>query len=237
MRGDDNSRFGQKTTHSLAYGHQLTKTLRAYASYGTAFKAPSVYQLFVPNYGNINLKPETARNTEAALFWEKGAHTASATLYRNRLDNLIEYSFMTSRYMNVSKARFEGVTLAYTGRIGGWSVRAAYDWINAINEDTRKRLGRRARNSASLSAGRRWGALNATIELVASGRRFNDNDETKATDMGGYTLINLTSSYVISRDFSIEARINNLFDKKYETVYGYNTLGFNAFAGFRYSPR
>jgi vitamin B12 transporter len=236
-RGDNNSRFGQKTTHSLAYGYQLTKTLRAYTSYGTAFKAPSVYQLFVPNYGNINLKPETARNTEAAIFWEKGAHTTSVTLYRNRLDNLIEYSFVANRYMNISKARLEGMTLAYTGHIGDWSMRAAYDWLNAVNEDTRKRLGRRTRNSVSLTAGRRWGAVSAAIELITSGRRFNDNSETKATEMGGYTLINLTSRYAINRNFSLEARLNNLFDKKHETVYGYNTLGFNAFAGFRYSPQ
>ena len=81
-RHDDHSEFGEKGTYALAYGYQLTDTLRAQASYGTAFKAPSLYQLFSSWYGNANLKPEEARNREAALIWERGNHTASATWYR-----------------------------------------------------------------------------------------------------------------------------------------------------------
>jgi vitamin B12 transporter len=236
-RSDDNSRFGRKTTRSLAYGYQLTETLRAHASYGTAFKAPSVYQLYTPTYGNAELKPETAKNVEAAIFWEKGDHTASATFYRNRVENLIDFSLVTYTYMNVSKARLKGMTLAYTGRFGDWSVNAAYDWLDAINEDTHNRLGRRARNRAFVSVGKRWGAASAAVETVVSSRRFNDNNETKATEMGGYALVNLTSRYAFNRELSIEARLNNLFDRKYETAYEYNTLGFNAFVGLRYSPR
>ena len=50
-------------------------------------------------------------------------------------------------------------------------------------------------------------------------------------------LVNLTARYVLSKEVSIEGRINNLFDKDYETVRGYNTGGFNAFVGVRYQPK
>ena len=48
---------------------------------------------------------------------------------------------------------------------------------------------------------------------------------------------NLTGRYALSKDLALEGRINNLFDKAYETVDGYGTLGINAFVGIRYQPK
>lgn len=234
-RHDDHSEFGEKGTYALAYGYQLTETLRAQASYGTAFKAPSLYQLFDSWYGNANLKPEEAKNREAALIWERGEHMVSATWYLNKVENLIDYSFSSSTYENISNARLEGVTLTYAGQFGDWSVRTAYDWLDARNEDTDLQLGRRARDKATLAVSRRWGAWDGGVEWVGVGRRYNTNSETG--EMGGYSLVNLTARYVLSKEVSIEGRINNLFDKDYETVRGYNTGGFNAFVGVRYQPK
>ena len=234
-RHDDHSEFGGQGAYALAYGYQLSETLRAQASYGTAFKAPSLYQLFSSWYGNANLKPEEARNREAALVWERGSQMLSATWYLNKVTDLIDFSMDTWTYENVSNARLEGVTLAYAGQFGDWSVRTAYDWLDARNEETDLRLGRRARDKATIAVSRPWGALDAGVELVAVGRRYNTNSETG--EMGGYALLNLTTRYAINRELSLEGRINNLFDKDYETVSGYNTPGFNAFVGLRYQPK
>jgi vitamin B12 transporter len=234
-RHDDHSEFGDQQTYALAYGYQLTDALRAQASYGTAFKAPSLYQLFSSWYGNANLQPEAAKNREAALVWERGNHTASATWYLNKVENLIDYSFSSNTYENISSSRLEGVTLAYAGQFGDWSVRAAYDWLDARNEDTDQRLGRRARDKATLAVTRHWGAWDAGGEWVGVGPRYSTNTETD--EMGGYGLVNLTARYAINGELSLEGRINNLFDKNYETVSGYNTPGFNAFVGLRFQPK
>ena len=234
-RQDDHSEFGGQKTYALAYGYQLTDALRAQASYGTAFKAPSLYQLFSSWYGNANLKPEEAKNREAALVWERGNQSVSATWYLNKVADLIDFSLSSWTYENVSSARLEGVTLSYAGQFGEWSVRAAYDWLDARNEDTDQRLGRRARDKASLAVTRQWGAWETGAEWVGVGPRFNTNTETD--EMGGYGLVNLTARYALGKDLSLEGRINNLFDKNYETVSGYNTAGFNAFIGLRYQPK
>ena len=234
-RQDDHSEFGGQKTYALAYGYQLTDALRAQASYGTAFKAPSLYQLFSSWYGNANLKPEEAKNREAALIWELGNQSVSATWYLNKVENLIDYSFASKTYENISSSRLEGVTLSYTGQFSEWSVRAAYDWLDARNEDTGQRLGRRARDKATLAVTRQWGAWKTGAEWVGVGPRFNTNTETG--EMGGYGLVNLTARYAINTELAIEGRINNLFDKNYETVSGYNTAGFNAFIGLRYQPK
>ena len=72
-------------------------------------------------------------------------------------------------------------------------------------------------------------------EMVSSGERFSDaaNDER----MGGYTLFNVSANYRVDRNVSLFARINNLFDKKYEYVNDFATPGINALVGIRYQPK
>ncbi len=234
-RNDDHSQFGNKGTYALAYGYQLAQHWRLQGSYGTSFKAPSLYQLYDQWSGNAQLKPEEGKNAEAAVVWETGNQTASATYYHNRVENMIDWSYATYKYQNVSRAKLEGVTLDYNARFGDWGVHVAYDWLNAIDEDTGFQLGRRAKNKALLGLSKIWGPLETGVELVGAGSRYNNNTETGR--MGGYGLVNLTARYAIDKTLSVEGRVNNLFDKNYELVQGYNTLGFNAFVGIRYTPQ
>ena len=55
--------------------------------------------------------------------------------------------------------------------------------------------------------------------------------------MGGYALTNLYGSYHFARDWSVFARVNNLFDRSYVLIDTYATPGRNAFVGIRYSPK
>ncbi|MFC4487000.1 TonB-dependent receptor domain-containing protein [Tepidiphilus baoligensis] len=232
-RHDQHSTFGGQDTYALAYGYQIAREWRAHASLGTSFKAPSLYELFHPNYGNPHLEPEKGRNREVALVWERDQQSASLTYYHNRVRNLI--GWVVSDFFNVSEARFEGATLAYEGAAAGWQWRTSYDWLQAIDETTDKPLARRARHSATASLWRQWGAWNAGLEWVGVGRRYNDN--TKSDELGAYSLFNLVASHRFAPDLKLEARIDNLFDKNYESARGYNTPGLSAFVGLRYTPR
>jgi vitamin B12 transporter len=250
-RHDKHSEFGGKSTYGTAYGHQLTEALRARVSYGTAFRAPSVIDLYRPAWGgNPDLEPEEAKNGEVGLVWEQGAHRASATYYHNRVKNLIVYTcdaMWHCRNENVNKALLEGVTLAYAGQFGAWSLTASYDWLNAENQSKDaagvgyENLARRARNKASIALTHVWGGgLESGVEVIGAGRRYDGNylkNAASKEEMGGYALANLTARYALTREISLEARLNNIFDKKYETVRNYGTDGFNAFIGLRYSPR
>lgn len=247
-RHDDHSQFGGETTYGLAYGYQLTRHLRAHVSFGTSFKAPRLDELFHPAWGgNPELQPEKGRNREVALVWDNGQHNVSATYFRNDVEDLITYVSLPGpvwgRYENAEEARLEGLTLAYAGRIGDWAVNASYDWLDAMNESTGQRLGRRARHKAQLDVLKHWGNWQAGIELVAVGSRFNDNSETNR--LGGYGLVNLTGRYAITRQLAVEARIDNLFDRDYTLgrsyswsgpdYIAYGTPGVSAFIGIRYT--
>ena len=80
-RNDDNSQFGRQSTYAAAYGYQINPHWRAHASYGTSFKAPSLYQFYALPYGNPLLQPEAGRNHEAAIIWDTGSPMVSATYF------------------------------------------------------------------------------------------------------------------------------------------------------------
>src|SRR5690606_8566680 len=115
---------------------------RAHASYGSAFKAPSVDQLYIDNpawtlTGNPDLKAEKARSRELGLRWNSERQSLAATWYLNRVGNLIDWVSdpvtWAGTYANVSAARLEGATVEWRGQFGALVPSLSYDWLDAQN--------------------------------------------------------------------------------------------------------
>ncbi len=248
-RHDDISQFGSHNTGSLGYGYQFTPAWRATASVGTAFRAPTFNDLYFPVdfaslfVGNPNLRPERAHNREAGLVYEGASQRVSLVAYHNQVSDLITIgnapappappNFFTT--VNVGTAILKGVTATYDGHFGNWRLRASYDALSAKDTDSGNYLIRRARDygSAELRYGEdRW---DVGVQLVASGPRWVDVANTQQT--GGFGLVNIDTRYGLTGDWSLIARVNNLFNKNYELVQGFNTPGANLFVGVRYAPK
>lgn len=236
LRYDNNSQFGGKTTGSLAYGYRLNSNWRANIGYGTAFKAPSFNDLYYPLTsgfrGNPDLLPESSRNREAALHFETGLHHVSLTWFLNQVENLISW---TTSPVNIGKARIEGTTLAYEGQVGSFNLTANYNYLDPRDASTGRQLARRASNYGMAAIGQQFGAWEWRIEQQASDRRFDKDDNVRK--LGGYSLTNLYGAYNFDRNWSVFARINNLFDRDYQVVADFATPGTNAFIGVRYNPQ
>ena len=238
VRRDDNSQFGGKTTGMLAYGYQFSSNWRANMSYGTGFKAPTFNDMYWPGSGNTDLQPETSKNIEAAVHYEIGQHHTSLTYYHNNVDNLIEWAPNSSGFWmpdNVAKARLSGLTLAYTGQLSDYKLSGSLDFQDPEDLDLQKTLRYRARQIAKLALSRDFGAFNIGGEVLASGHRYNDANNTQ--ELAGYGTVNLYASYRFAADWSVFARANNIFDKNYVLVQDYATPGANAFVGIRYSQK
>jgi len=245
LRHDSDSEFGGKTTGSASYGYEFVPHWRATVAAGTAFRAPTLYQRF-SMYGDPSLTPEEGRNAELGLRWADGHDSFSATVYRNRVRNLINWVGGTGScvgnsgpyggcYANVGRAVYEGLTLAGGTRVGMVNLRASVDFQDPRDQDSDKLLARRARRHASLSADTTVAGWTLGGEVQASGKRYDDAANTKV--LGGYTLLNLSASRQLSRDFSLVARLNNLADKKYELARTYATEGRSVYVGVRWAPR
>ena len=244
IRYDDNSQFGGKTTGALAYGYRFTPNWRANIGYGTAFKAPSFNDLYYPltygSQGNPKLQPESSRNREAAIHFETGQHQVSLTGFVNQVSNLIAWnetfpgSFAYSP-INVGQARLKGATLAWDGRIGSFNLQANYNYLDARDTETGRHLARRANNYGNAAVGQQLGPWEWRVELQASDRRFDNVTNTRK--LSGYSVTNLFGAYRFAGNWSVFARVNNVFDRNYELAADFATPGANAFVGVRYSPK
>ncbi|MDP3440669.1 MAG: TonB-dependent receptor [Azonexus sp.] len=244
FRYDDNSQFGGKTTGSIAYGYRFNPNWRANIGYGTAFKAPSFNDLYYPltygSYGNPNLLPESSRSREAAIHYESGLHHVSLTWFSNDVKNLISwvetppgsYAYTPS---NIGNAQIKGATLAYDGQLSNFNLQANYNYLDPRDSDTGHQLARRAKHFGAASLGQQLGPWEWRAEIVASDSRFDSNANTRK--MAGYAVTNLYGAYRFSGDWSVFARVNNLFDRDYELAADFATPGLNAFLGVRYAPK
>jgi len=241
-RRDQHNSFGTKNNWAVSYGYQFNDTLRLSTGASTSFKAPTLYQLYIASFGNAALVPETGRNREIALNWEQGQQTAGVVWYRNELTNMIDYSTTTSRYENISQAILQGWTLSWGGKVTDWSFSSSLDLLDARNKTLQQALERRAKEKLSLSASRNWGGWDTGVELISVGRRYNTATQTQP--LGGYTVVNITARYALTREWALELRGNNLTDKQYATAQTtsspylyYNTPGANYFLGLRYEMK
>ena len=240
-RHDDDSEFGGKTTGSAAYGYAIAANWRATASVGTAFRAPTLYQRF-SEYGTATLQPETSRNVEAALHWSQGTSSASVTVFRNKVENLITFLSAASCppaqrngcYGNTAKAQYTGVTLAGAQRFGTFSLRGSLDLQDPKDEITDKQLARRARQHGVFGVDTRVADFNVGAELQTSAHRWDNAANT--TRLGGYTLFNLYASTRLARDYTLIARVDNLADKTYQLANTYATAGRVVYVGVKWAP-
>ena len=237
VRHDANSQYGDQTTGNLGYGLALSDALRLSAQLGTSFVAPSFNQLYWPSYGNPALAPEEGRHAELGLRYTVGEQSLSATLFGNRVRGYITQG---ANPTNLPYVESHGVTLAYDGRFGPVRVGAAYDHLDprnategSANHD--KLLPRRARNQARLSADVDLGAWSVGAGLQARSHRYDDAANTRR--LAGYAVADLNAQWQFQRDWSLGARLNNLFDRQYETAWGYNQPGRELHLTLRYSPR
>jgi vitamin B12 transporter len=243
-RRDDNSQFGSHNTGSLGYGYQFNPAWRATASAGTAFRAPTFNDLYWPvdfssfYVGNPNLRPERAHNRELGLVYETAGQRFSLSAYDNRVSDLITFGnaptpafFVTT--VNVGTAILKGATASYEARFGNWKLSGSYDVLSAKDADSGNDLIRSAKNHGSVELRYGAGRWDSGAQFVASGPRWVDAANTQRT--GGFGLVNLDTRYALARAWSLIARVNNLFDKKYELVQGFNTPGASLFVGVRYA--
>lgn len=239
FRHDENQQFGSYNTWNVAYGYTFLNDFTFSASYGTAFKAPTFNDVYAPTYwgANPNLKPETSKSYEVSL---KGKHDWGKweiNHYGNYINNLI-VSDTNWNLANISQARIRGIELIGETRLYGFDVRGNLSFLHPENREyganAGKILNRRAEQIFRLDVDKRIDEFSAGATFRAEGRRFDDVANQQR--VGGFATLDLRAEYTLLKQLTLQAKVNNILNKQYQTVKGYNTDDINVFFTLRYAP-
>ena len=212
--------FGNKFTWNGEYAINLNEKLVLHVNLGHAFRAPDATDRY--GYGgNINLKPEASNEIQMGFRYKKiPSQTFHLELYENQIKNLIEYNFSTNMMLNIGKAKIKGAQIGYRYSRENFSFKTNITYQNAINENTKSKLLRRPNKSFAIQVSRKFSKSQLGFSILSNGRR-KDFEST----LPGYMVTNLTSQFYLGEDWKINARIENVLDKNYETAEKYKMQG------------
>ena len=239
VRHDDNQQFGSHTTTAVESALAVTEVLKIYASYGEGFKAPTFNDLYWPGAGNPDFVPEVSKNTELGLRWAQNETAVAVAVYKNRLQNLIQYNPALYASDQTAEAQITGLELALNTVVWNTRLHLGATLAQPVNRANNKLLRRRAKRKLTVDVDRNFGSLGLGASLIAESRRFDDAANNLA--LGGYATVALRSRYNINKQWAVKLRVNNLFNKHYATAVDfalgqYPALGREYFIAVVYKP-
>lgn len=227
VRSDHHSEYNWHTTWQSNLAWEFVEGYSVIGGYGTAFKAPTLMQLYSEWGSNPDLQPEKSKQWEGGFEGITGPLTWRLTAYRNRINNLIQSDPNQGwKNHNIGEALIKGAE--FTGEMDTWVFHHTfnYQYIDARNKETHQRLDRRARQQLKYQLDWQVEKLDMGVTYQYIGQRTDkDYGTNENVSLGGVSIWDLTASYPITSHLSIRGRIANLFDKDYETAYGYRTPG------------
>ena len=250
-RHDANDYFADADTYRLQASWRLTDTTRLRATAGSGVKNPTNFELFGVDpgafIGNPNLTPEKSVGWDVGLdqIFLDGDARFTATYFEATLEDEIftvftfvpPFSFFSSPDNRTTDSERKGIELTLDAKLDeAWSINAVYTYVDAVEAGLEE--VRRAPHTASLNVNYRFlDRAQATLTVRYNGEQF-DNEFATATPesrvrLQAFTLVNLNASYELTDSVELFGRVENLFDEKYEEVYGYATPGIAAYAGLR----
>lgn len=234
-RYTDDEQFGDNSTFSLGYAYQL-EPLTVALSYGTAYKAPTFDDLYYPlqwgYQGNPDLEPEESHTTEITFSGNK-QHRWEVSLYKTEIDNLIEINDTWSTMVNTAEAEIEGVDASYQISHGNWNHKLSYQYVDAIDANSKKQLRFRPKDTVKWQIQYAKNNWSGGSELLWEGKRYTTLDNSAT--LSAFTTVNLYAQYQITPEWLLGARVENLFDKVYQTNPNYFTQDRLVTASARYT--
>jgi vitamin B12 transporter len=233
-RIDDFDGFGREVSPQAALGWQANERLRLRANWGEGFRAPTLNELFSPGFGglfagNSDLVAEHARSAELAADFELRSWNVGARAYRTEVRDLVDFSGDRFRAINIGRARMRGIEVEWHWRSDLVRVTGNLGWQQAQDRDSGRALLRRPARKGNFAVeyGFKGGWLGAEVHATGPRPDF-------AGLLPGQALLGLTARWPLRSDLWVDLRIDNLLDRDYESLAGFNAPGMTALVQLRW---
>ena len=253
VRHDSFNTFGDAATYRVTGGYLVKETnTKIRSSYATGFRAPTVNELFWPDFGNPDLKPEQSQSFDVGI---------DQTLFADRVT--ISGGYFWNRYRDLIQT-IQSAAVCGTGPFGAnycpINVASAKSqgWEGMVNvvlvqeQPWMKRLELKGQYTRTLTRDlmtgtrlRRWPVDQASLSVLYEpiddistiidfrfvGLQFNDGHNIQRVD--SFEVVNVAVNYDLSDQFQAYVRVDNLFDEEYEEILFFGTPGRSVFGGIR----
>jgi len=250
VRRDFFSAFRNATTVRASLLAALGSGFSATASYSEGIAQPTFFDLygFFPGnfFGNPSLKPESSRGVEASVRYRRGRFDASLTGYRQKLHDEIAdvfdpVTFESSTVNRSAASHRSGIEAEIGWRLGDrLRLSANYAYLRATEPGAlpsiQLREVRRPKHSGSVALDGHVGRLTYGASIAFVGARGDTNFDVfpaQSVRLHAYWLAAGRVAWSLRPGIELFARASNLFDSRYQDVFGYRTEGRALYAGIR----
>lgn len=252
-RMNHHSKYGDNFSYTINPSVLVNNNVKVFLNLYSAFKAPTLFQLFDPMFGNQQLDPEESFNIEggAQFFITKHFNVRGVYYYRNT-KHAVEFIYTDpanyiSQYVNVSRKKSNGVELEVEYKDDRWNVSANYTHIEGkivsafdnagfplAKDTTYNNLYRTPKNVFNMTGGI-WITdklyTGTTVRVV--GNRWEPIYASRPVMLDNYYTVDLYGEYKVLPNVRVFADFKNITDREYFEILGYNTRGFNFMGGVK----
>lgn len=242
IRYTSHSVYGSNVNWNFNPSIGIANGIRVFANVSTAFRAPSLDELYAPGYGNKDLGAETSTSWDAGFSFataNKKFYTRMAAFAREVKDvivyQLIDPITFTGYYVNKNEQQEEGFEMELLlNPCKYWQISTNYTHVQGRVKDGAKSEDNLYRRPKNLLNTRIQYTMNnkwlAATSFKAVGKR-TDLAFPDPVQLGSYYTVDLHLQYQPVKNLLVFADIRNITDQVYFDIYGYNNRRLNIMSG------
>jgi len=243
--------YGNNATYTFNPSYLLQQKVKFFFNASSAFKVPTLYQLYDAFAGNKNLQPEKSYTLEggAAVYFTQNFNSR-ITVFNRNTKNAIQYiiydpATYAAQYQNISRQKNSGAEFEASYRNKKWNATANYTFtqgkIKSAYDETGSHLAtdtsfnnlyRVPKHAANLFAFYNFTPkFSAGTLLKFVGKRLEPVYASAPLVLDSYYTIDLSAAYRFNKSIRFFADLKNITDQVYFDVSGYNSRRFNGTVG------
>ncbi len=234
-REDYHPLYGSAPTFRSATGYWIIpESLKWKASFGTGFKAPSLYQNY-SSFGSTALQPSKSYSWDTGLEENWTHWHLELNYFQSRFHNLIDFNSATSKYSNISASESDGEEFVSGFLDGFWDLKNSITLLRSYDRNTGLLLLRKPRVTDSFTIGIQPGEQTkiASNWQYIGAREDADPITGARVRMPSYLLVGLSAEQKLKSDLALTLHVDNLLDHIYEDVRGFGTARFSVYLGLK----
>ncbi|WP_179995023.1 TonB-dependent siderophore receptor [Acinetobacter sp. YH16053] len=217
LRVEDHELFGSHTVGQGAIRYHFLPNASVYANIGSAFRAPTLNELYSQWGGNENLEPEESISYELGFDYAITDNLATSfSVYRTNVDNLIVYS--DSMNQNVGEANFTGGEAGLKWKQDDLFLATEYAYVESENKATGLEIAYRPKQTLTFTAGLENAVYGLSTSVIARSHA-NASNSANSVKVSGYATVDFNAYWNINPTVKIFTNIQNIGDVQYREVY------------------